>query len=124
MSNICSICLEELSSNKSDYFNGLCNHAFHGSCIIKHVVKNNIQCPMCRKNLIKEENDVVLDNNTSEIQTPPPVINTIVLPPIIPALPVRPNYTINQSVQRNLEIVFNETLSNLINRDQRISYLV
>lgn len=139
MPETCAICLETLSNNGPDFFKGHCNHCFHGSCIIKHVIHNNAECPMCRVNLTKEENTPIYRSNPPfsnissptpfspqvyELQTPPPLINPILLPPIIPSLQVRPNYIIHQSTRRNLNRAFNETLSNLINSDQTISYLI
>ena len=139
MSETCAICLELLSNNSLDFFKSHCNHCFHGSCIIKHVIYNNAECPMCRVNLTKEDTIPISRTNppspntsspnTSsphlyELQTPPPLINPILLPPIIPSLQIRPNYIIHQSTRRNLECRFNETLSNLINHDQTISYLI
>ena len=139
MAETCAICLETLSNNGPDFFKGHCNHCFHGSCIIKHVIHNNAECPMCRVNLTKEDTVPISRTNppspnTSspnpsspliyELQTPPPLINPILLPPIIPSLQIRPNYIIHQSTRRNLESRFNETLSNLINSDQTISYLI
>ena len=149
MSETCAICLELLSNNSLDFFKSHCNHCFHGSCIIKHVIHNNAECPMCRVNLTKEDTIPISRTNppspntsspntsspntsspnTSsphlyELQTPPPLINPILLPPIIPSLQIRPNYIIHQSTRRNLESRFNETLSNLINSDQTISYLI
>ena len=139
MSETCAICLELLSNNSLDFFKSHCNHCFHGSCIIKHVIYNNTECPMCRVNLTKEDTIPISRTNppspntsspnTSsphlyELQTPPPLINPILLPPIIPSLQIRPNYIIHLSTRRNLECRFNETLSNLINHDQTISYLI
>lgn len=144
MSETCAICLELLSNNSLDFFKSHCNHCFHGSCIIKHVIYNNAECPMCRVNLTKEDTISISRTNppspntsspnTSspnpssphlyELQTPPPLINPILLPPIIPSLQIRPNYIIHQSTRRNLNRAFNETLSNLINSDQTISYLI
>ena len=139
MSATCAICLEVVSSSGPDFFKSHCNHCFHGSCIIKHVIHNNAECPMCRVNLTKEDTVPISRTNppspnTSspnssspliyELQTPPPLINPILLPPIIPSLQIRPNYIIHQSTRRNLESRFNETLSNLINSDQTISYLI
>ena len=139
MPETCAICLETLSNNGPDFFKGHCNHCFHCSCIIKHVIHNNAECPMCRVNLTKEENTPIYRSNPPisnissptpfspqvyELQTPPPLINPILLPPIIPSLQVRPNYIIHQSTRRNLNRAFNETLSNLINSDQTISYLI
>ena len=139
MPETCAICLETLSNNSPDFFKGHCNHCFHGSCIIKHVIYNNAECPICRVNLTKEENipiyrsnppfsNISSPNSSSpqvyELQTPPPLINPILLPPIIPSLQVRPNYIIHESTRRNLNHAFNETLSNLINNDQTISYLI
>ena len=139
MPETCAICLETLSNNGPDFFKGHCNHCFHGSCIIKHVIHNNAECPMCRVNLTKEDTIPISRTNPPspnisspnpssplvyELQTPPPLINPILLPPIIPSLQIRPNYIIHQSTRRNLESRFNETLSNLINSDQTISYLI
>ena len=139
MADTCAICLETLSNTSPDFFKGHCNHCFHGSCIIKHVIHNNAECPMCRVNLTKEETTPIYRSNPPfsnisspnpsspqvyELQTPPPLINPILLPPIIPSLQVRPNYIIHQSTRRNLNRAFNETLSNLINSDQTISYLI
>ena len=139
MSETCAICLESLCNNSSDFFKSHCNHCFHGSCIIKHVIHNNAECPMCRVNLTKEDTIPISRTNPPspnpsspnpssplvyELQTPPPLINPILLPPIIPSLQIRPNYIIHQSTRRNLESRFNETLSNLINSDQTISYLI
>ena len=139
MADTCAICLETLSNNGPDFFKGHCNHCFHGSCIIKHVIHNNAECPMCRVNLTKEDTIPISRTNPPspnisspnpssplvyELQTPPPLINPILLPPIIPSLQVRPNYIIHQSTRRNLNRAFNETLSNLINSDQTISYLI
>jgi len=134
MSETCAICLELLSNNSLDFFKSHCNHCFHGSCIIKHVIHNNAECPMCRVNLTKEDTIPISRTNppspnTSsphlyELQTPPPLINPILLPPIIPSLQIRPNYIIHPSTRQNLNRAFNETLSNLINRDQTISYLI
>ena len=144
MSETCAICLELLSNNSLDFFKSHCNHCFHGSCIIKHVIHNNAECPMCRVNLTKEDTIPISRTNppspntsspntsspnTSsphlyELQTPPPLINPILLPPIIPSLQIRPNYIIHPSTRRNLNHAFNETLGNLINSDQTISYLI
>lgn len=134
MLEACAICLETLSNNSPDFFKGHCNHCFHGSCIIKHVIYNNAECPICRANLTKEDitptsrSNPTSSNESSplvhELQTPPPTINPILLPPIIPSLQIRPNYIIHQSTRRNLNHAFNETLSNLINSDQTFSYLI
>lgn len=134
MSETCAVCLELLSNSAPDFFKSHCNHCFHGSCIIKHVIHNNAECPICRANLTKEETVPISQTNSPspntssplvyELQTPPPLINPILLPPIIPSLQIRPNYIIHQSTRRNLESRFNETLSNLINSDQTISYLI
>ena len=126
MPETCAICLETLYNNSPDFFKGHCNHCFHGSCIIKHVIHNNTECPMCRVNLTKEEATPIYRSNPpfSNISSPQPLINPILLPPIIPSLQVRPNYIIHQSTRRNLNRAFNETLSNLINSDQTISYLI
>ena len=124
MSNTCSICYEVLSSNGPDYFNGHCEHAFHGSCIIKHVMYNNALCPICRVNLTKEESSPISNPLIPDNETPPPIINPILLPPIIPSLQIRPNYIIHQSTPRNLNRSFNETLIDIINSDQTVSYLI
>ena len=51
MSNICSICLDEITS-----FNNIkklsCNHVFHYNCFIKYVLNEKtlfINCPLCRE---------------------------------------------------------------------------
>ena len=127
MLEACAICLETLSNNSPDFFKGHCNHCFHGSCIIKHVIYNNAECPICRANLTKEDTISTSTSNptsSNELQTPPPTINPILLPPIIPSLQIRPNYIIHRSTRRNLNHAFNETLSNLINSDQTFSYLI
>ena len=134
MTDMCAICLETLSNNSSDFFKGHCNHCFHGSCIIKHVIHNNAECPICRVNLTREDTIPIQRSNAPtpnisssieyELQTPPPIINPILLPPIIPSLQIRPNYIIHQSTRRNLNNAFNETISNLINNDQTFSYLI
>ena len=129
MSNTCPICYEPLSSSGPDYFNGHCEHSFHGSCIIKHVMYNNALCPICRVNLTNEESSPISNPLLPEVQTPPPIINPILLPPILPRIQHRPNYILNQLVQRNLdrsfnETLMNETLINIINSDQTNSYLI
>lgn len=133
MSETCPICLETLYNNCPDFFKGHCNHCFHGSCIIKHVIHNNAECPMCRVNLTREDTTPINRSNSPlpnissslayELQTPH-IINPILLPPIISSLQTRPNYIIHQSTRRNLNDAFNETLNNLINRDQTFSYLI
>ena len=129
-----SIVAKWFVSPDADFFKGHCDHSFHGSCIIKHVTHNNTDCPICRVNLIKEDTTPINRSNSPvlnisspivyELQTPPPIINPILLPPIIPSLQIRPNYIIHQSTQRNLNNEFDETLNNLINSDQTFSYII
>ena len=74
MCAMCSICLDDISSSNLDYFNSHCNHKFHGSCIIKHIVQNNLSCPLCRINLIPQD---------KQPTTPPPPQSRHLEPPRI-----------------------------------------
>jgi len=44
----CPICLETIL--KKDFFITKCNHCFHKSCLINHLLQQTC-CPMCRKDL-------------------------------------------------------------------------
>ena len=60
----CAICLSSIEEN-TDLSITKCGHRFHCSCLIKAALKKR-QCPMCRKNLIdneeEEEEDIISDN--------------------------------------------------------------
>jgi hypothetical protein len=57
----CAICLSSIEE-KTDLSITKCGHRFHCSCLIKAALKKR-QCPMCRKNLIdNEEEDIISDN--------------------------------------------------------------
>jgi hypothetical protein len=62
----CSICYEELKTNNICVIT--CNHDFCFNCIVKYIDtanKNNytICCPVCRKNMIiNQNNEEQLDN--------------------------------------------------------------
>uniref|UniRef100_A0A7N0VAX9 RING-type domain-containing protein n=1 Tax=Kalanchoe fedtschenkoi TaxID=63787 RepID=A0A7N0VAX9_KALFE len=51
--NLCAICLDPLSCNKSNVpdqaiFTAQCCHAFHFACISSNVRHGNVTCPICR----------------------------------------------------------------------------
>jgi hypothetical protein len=59
----CCICYDTLpsnedtlpeSSNKGTITLG-CNHSFHKACLQSHIQANNNICPMCRRELIEED---------------------------------------------------------------------
>jgi len=60
----CAICLSSIEE-KTDLSITKCGHRFHCSCLIKAALKKR-QCPMCRKNLLEEndneEEDIISDN--------------------------------------------------------------
>lgn len=60
----CAICLSSIEEN-TDLSITKCGHHFHCSCLIKAALKKR-QCPMCRKNLLEENNneeeDIISDN--------------------------------------------------------------
>lgn len=45
----CSICLTSIVG-QNDFTMSRCSHAFHSTCIFKHL-ENSIQCPICRSPL-------------------------------------------------------------------------
>tara|TARA_B100001989_G_C24549851_1_gene473566 strand:- start:3095 stop:3775 length:681 start_codon:yes stop_codon:yes gene_type:complete len=47
-SNICCICLDEVSADTS-YKLEQCGHLFHTNCIVRNIQQGNISCPCCRK---------------------------------------------------------------------------
>lgn len=51
----CAICLNTFEKNVN-ISTTKCGHRFHCSCLIKAALKKR-QCPMCRKNLLEEEDD-------------------------------------------------------------------
>ena len=56
MSNVCTICCENIEEN--DVVKTKCGHEFHFSCLLKNMEKNNAtgnKCPLCRKILNKEK---------------------------------------------------------------------
>ena len=56
MSNVCTICCENIEEN--DVVKTKCGHEFHFSCLLKNMEKNNVtgnKCPICRK-ILKKEN--------------------------------------------------------------------
>jgi hypothetical protein len=48
----CPICMESITSTNTTITD--CGHAFHSSCIFKHIVKNNL-CPLCRNEMYERE---------------------------------------------------------------------
>ena len=42
----CSICLDILKKN--DVTMLPCGHTFHAKCMMQNILKNNVNCPMCR----------------------------------------------------------------------------
>lgn len=50
----CPICLEDIENNKCTT---TCNHTFHTECLMACSIKNNINCPLCRSNIINLNND-------------------------------------------------------------------
>lgn len=50
----CAICLETLTNTKCCTTD--CGHIFHSRCIFKNF-KNSFDCPLCRKELVEEEED-------------------------------------------------------------------
>jgi hypothetical protein len=44
----CPICMELITSTNTTITD--CGHAFHSSCIFRHIVKNNL-CPLCRNEM-------------------------------------------------------------------------
>lgn len=51
-SNDCVICLESFITGESCQFLVPCNHLFHSYCI-KHWLKDNVTCPVCRNCLLE-----------------------------------------------------------------------
>ncbi len=45
----CPICMESITSTTNTTITD-CGHAFHSSCIFRHIAKNNL-CPLCRKEM-------------------------------------------------------------------------
>ena len=64
--NECPICMENIDPVKNRMTTE-CGHCFHSSCLIKHSVLTNINCPMCRQDLadIPEDEDDYSDEATS-----------------------------------------------------------
>ena len=50
----CCICYDTLPSNEGTITLG-CNHSFHKACLQSHIQANNNICPMCRRELIEED---------------------------------------------------------------------
>jgi len=69
MSDICSICHNDIDSNKNFVITN-CGHKFHFMCLYENIKKNNLsgnKCPLCRKYL----------SGRSKKQSPEPPINSI-----------------------------------------------
>ena len=65
MAHECCICYE-LINGKIDCLVTQCEHCFHTSCLMKNVALNGYTCPLCRRDLGKEDN---YDDNNSVITT-------------------------------------------------------
>ena len=59
--NFCCICLQQykIEENIVEMY---CNHLFHAECI-EEWLNNNPTCPICRTDVINENNDIILDIN-------------------------------------------------------------
>lgn len=54
----CPICLEDITSEKCET---KCNHIFHSTCIFKSLARSSMTCPICRKQLVEnDENDKLM----------------------------------------------------------------
>ena len=64
--NECPICMENIDPVKNRMTTE-CGHCFHSSCLIKHSVLTNVNCPMCRHDLadIPEDDEDTSDGATS-----------------------------------------------------------
>ena len=68
----CAICLENVL--ETDSCNTLCSHVFHLHCILA-LYKTSNKCPLCRRNLIEQNNvDETNNSNASNIDT---ILNSI-----------------------------------------------
>ena len=54
----CCICLEDITSEKCET---KCNHIFHSTCIFKSLTQCSMTCPICREQLVEnDENDKLM----------------------------------------------------------------
>jgi uncharacterized protein (UPF0297 family) len=58
----CAICLETLTNTKCCTTD--CGHTFHSRCIFKNF-KNSFDCPLCRRELVEEDEDLEEDQETA-----------------------------------------------------------
>ena len=67
MCDTCVICLEVIGDNNFAITN--CGHKFHTSCLIANTAHNpgKYCCPMCRENLLSEEQRETLENSTADM---------------------------------------------------------
>jgi len=61
----CAICLETLTNTKCCTTD--CGHTFHSRCIFKNF-KNSFDCPLCRRELVEDEEEEA-DDTEEEVET-------------------------------------------------------
>ena len=59
---VCVVCLDSIDFNLNNYCVTTCNHSFHLNCLL--LTKNN--CPICKIQLIEDEEDYMQKNNIEE----------------------------------------------------------
>lgn len=69
----CPICLEEVIPTDVQYFETVCNHIFHKKCIYRFIKRTSffyIECPLCRRNLNREDiiSKIVNELTPNEVQ--------------------------------------------------------
>jgi hypothetical protein len=60
--SICVVCLDTIDFSLNNYCVTTCNHSFHLNCLL--ITKNN--CPICKIQLIGDEEDNSQENNIEE----------------------------------------------------------
>ena len=61
----CSICLDDFT--EGDYVRKLpCNHEYHSECIVKWLVERHSTCPLCKLDLLVDEEDAESDGDEEE----------------------------------------------------------
>lgn len=67
MCDACVICLEVIGDN--NFAITSCGHKFHTSCLIANTAHNpgKYCCPLCRENLLSEEQCETLENSTADM---------------------------------------------------------
>ena len=63
--NYCPICFEIIGCEQNCTITD-CRHTFHTTCIIQHVIIIGIRCPLCRINIISNNNDEKIEHVISE----------------------------------------------------------